>query len=541
MAKQIAKGQNARKYLEKGVDAVADAVKITLGPKGRNVVLERKFGSPLITNDGVTIAKEIELENAFENIGAGLIKQVSIKTNDVAGDGTTTSALLAQAIIKEGLKNRSAGANPVILKKGIQKAVEVAVDSLQKQSKQIKTSEEIAQVASISAGDEEIGELIAKAFKKVGSEGIITIEESNTLKTDLKIVEGMQFDKGYASPYMSTDMEKMQAELNNPLLLITDKKISNISEIISVLEKVINTGKQLVIIADEIEGEALATLVLNKMRGILACVAIKAPAFGNVRKAILEDIATLTGATVITSELGLNLPEATLEMLGTAKQVKVTRDSTIIVEGSGNKQKLEQRIASIKSQREMAESDYDKEKLTERLAKLSGGVAVINVGSATEVEMKEKKLRIEDALSATKAAIQEGIVCGGGVALLNCLPAIKKLVSGLSGDKKTGAKIIESALISPVMQIADNSGEEGAVIAHNILSKNTKNYGYDALNGTYVDMIECGIVDPTKVTRSALQNAASVSATLLTTETLIADLPENINQTAPQMPNPNMY
>ncbi len=532
MAKQIKYGAEARKALENGVNILADTVKITLGPKGRNVVLGRKFGAPLITNDGVTIAKEIELEDASENLGAQIIKEVSTKTNDVAGDGTTTAAVLAQAIINEGSKNVVAGANPIILKKGIAKAVDTCVDELKKISKPISDKNAIAQVASISAGDESIGELISLAMEKVGNDGVITIEESKTMKTELKVVEGMQFDRGYASAYMATDLDKMVAELDNPYILITDKKISSIQEILPVLEQIVKTGRKLLIIADDIEGEALATLVLNKLRGAFTCVAVKAPGFGDRRKAMLEDIAILTNGTVISSELGYDIKDATLDMLGSAKQVKVDKDNTTIVEGAGSKEAIAQRVNQIKTQLAETTSEYDKEKLQERLAKLAGGVAVIQVGAATEVEMKERKLRIEDALNATRAAVEEGIVPGGGVALLATVPAVEKVVKSLEGDERTGAKIVLAALQAPIKQIAVNAGVDGSVVIYELLKSKNPNRGYDALNNKYVDMIEAGILDPTKVTRSALQNAASVAATMLTTESIVVDLPE---PPAPQM------
>lgn len=540
MAKQIKYGIEARKALENGVNTLADTVKITLGPKGRNVVLSRKFGTPLITNDGVTIAKEIELEDACENLGAQIVREVSTKTNDIAGDGTTTAAVLAQAIINEGSKNVTAGANPIILKKGISKAVEVCVDELKKISKPITDKHAIAQVASISAGDESIGELISLAMEKVGNDGVITIEESKTMKTELKVVEGMQFDRGYASAYMATDLDKMVAELDNPYILITDKKISSIQEVLPVLEQIVKTGRKLLIIADDIEGEALATLVLNKLRGAFTCVAVKAPGFGDRRKAMLEDIAVLTGGTVVSEELGYDLKEATLDMLGTAKQVKVDKDNTTIVEGGGASEAIDQRVKQIRNQLAETTSEYDKEKLQERLAKLAGGVAVIEVGAATEVEMKERKLRIEDALNATRAAVEEGIVPGGGVALLAASPAVEKYVRSLEGDEKTGAKIVLSALQAPIKQIACNAGVDGSIIIHELLKNKNPNRGYDALNNKFVDMIDAGILDPTKVTRSALQNAASVAATMLTTESIVVDLPE---PPAPQMPmdNGGMY
>ncbi len=533
MAKQIKYGAEARKALETGVNTLADTVKITLGPKGRNVVLGRKFGTPLITNDGVTIAKEIELEDACENLGAQIIREVSTKTNDVAGDGTTTAAVLAQAIINEGSKNVAAGANPIILKKGIAKAVDVCVDELKNISKPITDKHAIAQVASISAGDESVGELISQAMEKVGNDGVITIEESKTMKTELKVVEGMQFDRGYASAYMATDLDKMVAELDNPYILITDKKISSIQEILPVLEQIVKTGRKLLIIAEDVEGEALATLVLNKLRGAFTCVAVKAPGFGDRRKAMLEDIAILTGGTVISQELGYELKDATLDMLGSAKQVKVDKDNTTIVEGAGNSEAIAQRVNQIKNQLAETTSEYDKEKLQERLAKLAGGVAVIEVGAATEVEMKERKLRIEDALNATRAAVEEGIVPGGGVALLATYNAVEKFVKTLDGDEKTGAKIVLAALQAPIKQIACNAGVDGSIIIYELLKNKNPNRGYDALNNKFVDMIDAGIIDPTKVTRSALQNAASVASTMLTTESIVVDLPEPPAPAAP--------
>ena len=526
MAKQIKTGEEARKALETGVNTLANTVKITLGPKGRNVVLGKKYGSPLITNDGVTIAKEIELEDPFENMGAQLVKEVSTKTNDVAGDGTTTACVLAQAIIREGLKNVAAGANPMIIKKGIAAATEVAVGHLKSISKVVDSSTAIMQVASISAGDSTVGELIAEAMEKVGRDGVITVEESKTMDTNLTIVEGMQFDRGYASSYMVTNTDKMEAVLDNPLILITDKKISNIQEILPVLEQIVNQGAKLLIIADDIESEPLATLVVNKLRGTFNCVAVKAPGFGDRRKEMLKDIAVLTGGTVISEETGLELKEAKLDMLGRAKQVKVDKENTTIIEGAGDPDAIKDRVKAIRTQMEITTSDYDKEKLAERLAKLAGGVAVVNVGAATEVEMKEKKLRIEDALAATRAAVEEGNVPGGGVALLSAIPAVKKLTATLSGDEKTGAMIVLKALEEPVKQIAANAGVDGGVVIDKILSKKSASYGYDALKNEYGDMIEKGIIDPTKVTRSALQNAASVAATLLTTESVVADIPE---------------
>ena len=535
MAKQIKYGTDARTALESGVNQLADTVKITLGPKGRNVVIDRKYGSPLITNDGVTIAKEIELKDEFENMGAQIIKEVSTKTNDVAGDGTTTAVVLAQAIIKEGSKNVAAGANPIILKRGIDKAVDVCVEKLRKISKPITNKESIAQVASISAGDAVIGELISTAMEKVGNDGVITVEESKTMKTELNIVEGMQFDRGYCSPYMATNMEKMEAVLDNPYILITDKKISSIQELLHLLEQIVKTGQKLLIIAEDVEGEALTTLILNKLRGSFNCVAVKAPGFGDRRKAMLEDIAILTGGKVITSELGLELKDATVDMLGRAKQVKVDKENTIIVEGAGASEEIAQRIKQIKALAAETTSEYDKEKYQERLAKLAGGVAVINVGAATEIEMKEKKLRIEDALNATRAAVEEGIVAGGGVALLSAVNDVKELAATLEGDEKTGALIIAQAIQSPMKQIASNAGVDGSVIVYNVVNSNKANYGYDALNDRYGDMIKFGIIDPAKVSRSALQNAASVASTLLTTESAVADIPEPAPAPAPQM------
>lgn len=542
MAKQIKFGEDARRALESGVNQLAATVKITLGPKGRNVVLARKFGSPLITNDGVTIAKEIELEDAFENMGAQIVKEVSTKTNDVAGDGTTTAVVLAQEIIKEGSKNVAAGANPIILKKGIDQGVEVAVEHLRSISKRIEGKKAIAQVASISASDEKVGELISEAMEKVGTEGVITVEESKTMKTELTVVEGMQFDRGYASPYMATNLEKMEAELDNPLILITDKKISVIQELLPLLEQIVKTGRKLLIIAEDVEGEALTTLVLNKLRGTFTCVAVKAPGFGDRRKAMLEDIAILTGGRVITSELGLELKDATIDMLGSAKMVRVDKDNTTIVDGAGDSNAIKDRVSQIRTQLANTTSEYDKEKLQERIAKLAGGVAVINVGAATEIELKEKKLRIEDALSATRAAVEEGIVPGGGVALLSAIPELDKLIRNLIGDVKTGAMIVREVLKAPVMQIAQNAGVDGGVIVYKILkeNKNKPNFGYDALNDRYVDMVEAGILDPTKVTRSALQNAASVAGTLLTTESVVCDIPEP-PAPAPAMPDGGMY
>lgn len=540
MAKQILYGDEARKALERGVNTLADTVKITLGPKGRNVVLDKKYASPLITNDGVTIAKEIELEDPFENMGAQLIKEVSVKTNDVAGDGTTTAAVLAQAIIREGNKNFAAGANPIVLRKGIEKAVDVVVEELKKCSRPVKDSTAIAQVASISAGDEKVGELVSKAMEKVGKDGVITVEESKTTSTELSVVEGMQFDRGYLSAYMCTDMEKMEAVLENPLVMVTDKKISSVQEILPVLEQVAKSGEKLLIIADDIEGDALAMLVLNKIRGGLNSVAVKAPSFGDKRKAILEDIAILTGATLISSDLAMELKDATVDMLGRAKTVKVDKDNTTIVEGAGDKNQLAARIENIKMQLENQTSDYEKEKLQERLAKLAGGVAVIKVGAATEIEMKEKKLRIEDALSATKAATSEGVVAGGGVALIKTIPAIQKLVDSLVGDEKTGAQIILRAVEEPLRQISKNAGVDGGVIVNQVKQNNSASFGYNALTDEFVDMFDAGIIDPTKVTKSALVNAASVASTLLTTESLVTDLPEKHGcNCGGEMPNEN--
>ena len=536
MSKEFKYGEDARRSLEKGVDTLADAVKITLGPKGRNVVLDKKFGAPLITNDGVTIAKEIELEDAFENMGAQLVKEVSVKTNDVAGDGTTTAALLAQAIIREGMKNIAAGANPMVLKKGIAKATEYTVEELKKISKPIESKTAIAQVASVSAGDEEIGTLISDAFEKVGKDGVITIDESKTMKTELDVVEGMQFDRGFASPYMMTNPDKMDAVLEEPLILITDKKISVFQDLLPVLEQVVKSGRSLFIIAEEVEGEALTALVVNKLKGAIKCVAVKAPGYGDRRKAMLEDIAILTGATVISSDLGYEVKDATLNMLGSAKMVHVDKDNTTIVDGAGDPELIRQRVQAIQHQIAESTSDYDKEKLQERLAKLAGGVAVIRVGAATEVEMKERKLRIEDALAATRAAVEEGIVPGGGIALLSISNKVMKYANTFSGDEKTGAIIVAKSLAAPIKQIAANAGVDGGVIVDTVLRSKKANFGYDALRNEFCDMVEQGILDPTKVTRSALQNAASVSATLLTTEVVVADKPEP----APAMPQAPM-
>ncbi len=525
MAKQIKYGEDARRALESGVNQLADTVKATLGPKGRNVVLDKKFGSPLITNDGVTIAKEIELEDPFENMGAQLVREVATKTNDVAGDGTTTATLMAQAMIREGLKNVAAGANPMVLKKGIMAATEAAVEGLKELSKPIEGSAAIEQVASVSANDANIGHLIAQAMEKVGNEGVITVEESKTMKTDLVVVEGMQFDRGYASAYMATDTDKMEAVLDEPYILITDKKISNIQEILPLLEQIVQTGKKLLIIAEEVEGEALATLVLNKLRGTFNCVAVKAPGFGDRRKAMLEDIAILTGGTVISEEVGMELKEATVDMLGSARQVKVDKENTIIVEGKGDPEKIKARVNSIRNQIEDCTSDYDREKQQERLAKLAGGVAVIQVGAATETEMKEMKLRIEDALAATRAAVAEGIVPGGGTAMLKVEGKVKALMEQESGDIKTGVSIVLRALEEPIRQIAANAGIEGSIIVEKVRENESKSFGYDAYQDKFIDMIEAGILDPTKVTRSALQNAASVASMLLTTESIVTDIP----------------
>ena len=537
MAKQIAYGEEARKALMKGIDQLADTVKITLGPKGRNVVLDKKFGAPLITNDGVTIAKEIELEDPFENMGAQLVKEVSIKTNDIAGDGTTTATLLAQALIREGMKNVTAGANPMILKKGIADAVNVAVEAVKKNSKQVSGTDDIARVATVSSQDEFIGKLIAEAMEKVTTDGVITVEESKTAETYSEVVEGMMFDRGYIAPYMVTDTDKMVAELDNPLILITDKKISTTQEILPLLEQIVQMGKKLLIIAEDVEGEALTTLVLNKLRGTFTCVAVKAPGFGDRRKEMLQDIATLTGGTVITSDLGLELKDTTVDQLGTARQVKIEKENTIIVDGSGDKEAIKGRVAQIRQQIETTTSDFDREKLQERLAKLAGGVAVIKVGAATEVEMKDKKLRIEDALAATKAAVEEGIVAGGGIACMNAIPAVAEFVDTLEGDAKTGAKIVLKALEEPLRQIVANAGLEGSVICDNVKKANKVGYGFNALTEEYTDMVSAGIVDPTKVTRSALQNASSVAAMVLTTESLVTDIKEPAAPVAPAAPD----
>ena len=537
MAKDIIFGEDARKALQSGIDKLANTVKITLGPKGRNVVLDKKFGAPLITNDGVTIAKEIELEDPFENMGAQLVKEVSIKTNDIAGDGTTTATLLAQALIREGMKNVTAGANPMVLKKGIADAVNVAVEAVKKNSKQVSGTDDIARVATVSSQDEFIGKLIAEAMEKVTTDGVITVEESKTAETYSEVVEGMMFDRGYIAPYMVTDTDKMVAELDNPLILITDKKISTTQEILPLLEQIVQMGKKLLIIAEDVEGEALTTLVLNKLRGTFTCVAVKAPGFGDRRKEMLQDIATLTGGTVITSDLGLELKDTTVDQLGTARQVKIEKENTIIVDGSGDKEAIKGRVAQIRQQIETTTSDFDREKLQERLAKLAGGVAVIKVGAATEVEMKEKKLRIEDALAATKAAVEEGIVAGGGIACMNAIPAVAEFVDTLEGDAKTGAKIVLKALEEPLRQIVANAGLEGSVICDNVKKANKVGYGFNALTEEYTDMVSAGIVDPTKVTRSALQNASSVAAMVLTTESLVTDIKEPAAPAAPAAPD----
>ncbi len=526
MAKDIIYGEEARKALQKGIDTLADTVKITLGPKGRNVVLQKKYGAPLITNDGVTIAKEIELEDAFENMGAALVKEVATKTNDAAGDGTTTATLLAQALVREGMKNIAAGANPMVVKKGMKKAVDAAVDEIKKNSKKVAGSADIARVATVSAGDEFVGKLIAEAMEKVTADGVITLEESKTAETYSDVVEGMQFDRGYISPYMVTDTDKMEAVLDNPYILITDKKISSIQDVLPLLEQIVQSGKKLLIIAEDVDGDALTNLILNKLRGVFTCVAVKAPGFGDRRKEMLKDIAILTGGEVITDELGLDIKETTVAQLGTAKQVKINKENTIIVDGAGKSADIKARIGEIRAAIENTTSEFDKEKLQERLAKLSGGVGVIKVGAATEVEMKEKKLRIEDALAATKAAVEEGIVAGGGVALLNAIPAVQEIIDSLDGDEKTGAAIVLKALEEPIRQISLNAGVEGSVIIDTIMKKKTVGYGYDAYTETYGDMIKKGIVDPAKVTRSALQNASSVAEMVLTTESLVADKPE---------------
>lgn len=532
MAKQIKYGEDARKSLQAGIDQLADTVKITLGPKGRNVVLDKKFGAPLITNDGVTIAKEIELEDPFENMGAQLVKEVAIKTNDAAGDGTTTATLLAQAMVREGMKNITAGANPMIVKKGIKKAVNVAVDSVVGNSKKVSGSEDIARVATVSSADENVGKLIADAMEKVTADGVITIEEGKTAETYCDVVEGMQFDRGYLSPYMVTDTDKMEAVYDDPYILITDKKISSIQDVLPLLEQIVKTGRKLLIIAEDVDGDALTTITLNNLRGTFKCVCVKAPGFGDRRKEMLQDIAILTGGEVISEELGYDIKETTLDQLGHAKQVVVQKENTIIVDGDGSSEDIKARVNNIKAQLEASTSEFDKEKLQERIAKLSGGVAVIRVGAATEVEMKEQKLRIEDALAATKAAVEEGIVAGGGTALINAIPDVKKLVDKLEGDEKTGAQIVLRALEEPVRQIAANAGLEGSVIIDKIIRSRKVGYGFDAYTETYTDMISAGIVDPTKVTRSALQNASSVASMVLTTESLVTDIPEPV----PPMP-----
>ena len=526
MAKQIVYGEEARKALLSGIDQLANTVKVTLGPKGRNVVLGKKFGSPLITNDGVTIAKDVELEDAFENMGAQLVREVATKTNDIAGDGTTTATLLAQAIVHEGLKNVSAGANPMVMRKGMEKAVKTAIETIKANSETIKGSDDIARVGAVSSGDESVGKLIAEAMDKVGASGVITIEESKTAETGLEVVEGMQFDRGYISPYMVTDTDKMEAVIDDPYILITDKKISSIQEILPLLEQIVKTGKKLVIIAEDVEGDALATLLVNRLRGNFTCVCVKAPGFGDRRKEMLKDIAILTGGTYISSELNMNLPETQITDLGTARQIKVTKDNTVIVDGAGDANEIKARIAEIKNTISVTTSDYDKEKLQERLAKLSGGVAVIKVGAQTEVAMKEQKLRVEDALNATRAAVEEGIVAGGGTAYVNAIPAVEKLVAKLSGDEKTGAQIIARALQAPIRQIAENAGVDGSIVYDKIRSSRKVGYGYNAYTETYCDMIPSGIVDPTKVTRTALENAASIASCVLTTESLVADKPD---------------
>ena len=537
MAKIICYGEEARHALERGVNQLADTVKITMGPKGRNVVLDKKFGAPLITNDGVTIAKEIELDDPFENMGAQLVKEVSTKTNDVAGDGTTTATLLAQAIIREGLKNLAAGANPMVMKKGISKATNAAIEAIKANSQKVNGSDDIARVGTVSSGDETVGKLIAEAMEKVSHDGVITVEESKTAETYSEVVEGMQFDRGYITPYMVTDTEKMEAVLDDALILITDKKISNIQELLPILEQVVQSGKKLLVIAEDVEGEALSTLIVNKLRGTLNVVCVKAPGFGDRRKEMLEDIAVLTGGTVITADMGYELKEATMDMLGRARQVKVSKENTIIVDGAGSADAIKNRVNQIRSQIETTTSDYDREKLQERLAKMAGGVAIIRVGAATEVEMKEKKLRIEDALNATRAAVEEGIVAGGGTAYVNAVPAVEKLLDSAEGDEKTGVRIIAKALTEPMRQIATNAGIDGSVVLENVKKADKVGYGFDAYNETYVDMISAGIVDPTKVTRSALENAASIASVLLTTESLVADKKE---PTPPAAPAPDM-
>ena len=537
MSKLIIYNEEARRALERGVDQVANTVKVTLGPKGRNVVLGKKYGSPLITNDGVTIAKEIELEDPFENMGAQLVKEAATKTNDVAGDGTTTATLLTQAIIREGMKNVAAGANPMVMRRGIQKAVDTAISAIQENSQPVNGSSDIARVATISSGDEIIGNLIAEAMEKVGNDGVITVEESKTAETYSEVVEGMQFDRGYISPYMVTDTEKMECVYDDVLILITDKKISSIQDLLPLLEQIVKTGRKLVIIAEDIEGEALATILVNRLRGTFNCVAVKAPGFGDRRKEMLKDIAVLTGGQVITEELGLDLKETTIDMLGTARQVQINKENTIIVGGGGDQNEIKARVAQIRSAIEITTSDFDREKLQERLAKLAGGVAVIKVGAATETEMKEKKLRIEDALNATRAAVEEGIVAGGGTAYVNAIPAVQKLCNTVDGDEKTGVRSVMKALEEPVKQIAANAGVDGSVVLEKIRNSRRVNYGYDALSEVYTDMLKAGIVDPTKVNRSALEKAASVASMVLTTESLVADKPE---PPAPAAPNPDM-
>ena len=526
MAHQIVYGEDARKALLSGIDQLANTVKVTMGPKGRNVVLGKKYGAPLITNDGVTIAKDIELEDAFENMGAQLVREVATKTNDVAGDGTTTATLLAQAIVHEGLKNVSAGANPMVMRKGMEKAVKTAVDTIKANSEAVKGSDDIARVGTVSSGDETIGKLIAEAMEKVSTSGVITIEESKTAETGLEVVEGMQFDRGYISPYMVTDTEKMEAVIDDPYILITDKKISSIQEILPILEQIVKGGQKLFIIAEDVEGDALSTLLVNRLRGSFNCVCVKAPGFGDRRKEMLKDIAVLTGGTYVSSELNMNLPDVQLADLGRARQVKVTKDNTVIVDGAGDANEIKARVAEIKNTLAITTSDYDKEKLQERLAKLSGGVAVIKVGAQTEVAMKEQKLRVEDALNATRAAVEEGIVAGGGTAFVNAIPAVEKLVAKLSGDEKTGAAIIVKALQAPIRQIAENAGVDGSIVFEKIRSSRKLGYGYNAYTETYCDMIPAGIVDPTKVTRTALENAASIASCVLTTESLVADKPD---------------
>ena len=540
MSKLIKRGEDARKALETGVNQLADTVKVTLGPKGRNVVLDKKYGSPLITNDGVTIAKEIELPDPMENMGAQLVKEVATKTNDVAGDGTTTATLLTQAIVREGLRNLAAGANPMVMKKGIKAAADAAIEEIKKNSKKVKGTEDIARVGAISSGDETIGKLIAEAMEKVGADGVITVEESKTAETYSEVVEGMQFDRGYVTPYMATDMEKMEAVLDEPIILITDKKISAIQDLLPLLEQVVQTGKKLFIIAEDVEGEALNTLIVNRLRGTLNVCCVKAPGYGDRRKEMLQDIAILTGGTVISEEVGLDLKETTIDMLGKAKQVKVNKENTIIVGGAGKAADIKNRVAQIKSQVEVTTSDYDREKLQERLAKLAGGVAVVRVGAATETEMKEKKLRIEDALNATRAAVEEGIVAGGGTAYVNAIPAVEKLLKNVEGDEKTGVQIIAAALAEPVRQIAMNAGLDGSVVLEKVRSGKSGT-GFDAYNETYVDMVKEGIVDPTKVTRTALENAASIASVLLTTEALVADKPEPPAPAAAPNPDMGMY